>query len=595
MAVHTSSTASTAHVLEDIGGDIHGPMPGFIRKYFDRFVSHSPVATAESHPPCSVPLSPDSFPEKFSILSQEELVGARCTWHTANVTSSHIGTTHLLTPSHKFDPLAKHYWLDVQVVGQVCRGSSAGYQAGLIELCGHAQKVFASQPTRLFLHAFYVHELVVELWVFDRSGLYSSEVLKLGADDAQITSILRSYRLMTDQELGINDVVKHDDGGNFITLGNGSAPSPTRLYLQEQPVSLRQALVGMGTVCYKARSPDSDRWDFVVKFKWRWARSQREDEVLLLAGEKHVSNVASLVYYKESVSTADLRSGLRWGPYRRLVTTAEPSTAPQEPGREKGSPDRPRGQKLGSDLKGIAAATEETEMSLRNRIFTCIVLSPAGRPLYTFKTALELLQVFRDAVTGHRSLLQSAGLLHRDVSMGNVIIVDHDQASDAPRGILIDLDSAARLADIPQRSGEIIGTRPFMAIGVLEGRPHTYRHDLEAFLYLFLYTIIANRSDSTPPASKLREWGRRDVAFDDLAAVKMSDMQEDGFASILDEFPREFDSLRSVAGSMQQVLFAPDVDGSLWTGTDSSPAAVDKLYDGMIGVLESGISSVSGV
>ncbi|KAL8398699.1 hypothetical protein RB596_006017 [Gaeumannomyces avenae] len=124
-------------------------------------------------------------------------------------------------------------------------------------------------------------------------------------------------------------------------------------------------------------------------------------------------------------------------------------------------------------------------MWLRNRIFTCVVLSPAGRPLHTFKTATELLQVLRDAVTAHRSLLQTASVLHQDVSMGNVVIADNE-ASGTSRGILIDLDSAVRLADMPQAPGTIVATRPFMAIDVLKGRLRTHRHDLEAFLYLLL-------------------------------------------------------------------------------------------------------------
>ncbi|EJT71162.1 hypothetical protein GGTG_10422 [Gaeumannomyces tritici R3-111a-1] len=299
---------------------------------------------------------------------------------------------------------------------------------------------------------------VVEFWVFDRSGLYSSEPLEPDTDAAQIASILRSYRLMTDGDLGTNDIIKHDDGGDFITL-DGSSPSPARLYLHEEPLSQRQTLVGVGTVCYKARSPDSNRWDYVFKFKWRWMRNQREDGLLLLTGEKHVPNVVSLVYYKELVSTADLRSELRWGPYRRLVTPDKSSNKPQDLGAEKQQKDR-----LAGDTKGIAAVTEETDMWLRNRIFTCVVLSPAGRPLHRFKTATELLQVLRDAVTAHRSLLQTAGVLHQDVSMGNVVIADNE-ASGTSRGILIDLDSAVRLADMPQAPGTIVGTRPFMAIG----------------------------------------------------------------------------------------------------------------------------------
>ncbi|KAL8366623.1 hypothetical protein RB595_010472 [Gaeumannomyces hyphopodioides] len=493
MSVHTSGTTTT-DVLRDIGSNIHGQIPRFTRKYFDQF---NPCLPAASHPSCSTPLSPDSFPEWFSVLSPEDLEGSRGAWHTISATPPRPDTAYLLAHSPSFDPRAEHCWGDVQVVGLVCREASTSYQAGL-EIFTHARKVFASQPTRLFFHYFYIHESAAELWAFDRSGLYSSEPLELGNDAAQIASILRSHRLMADNNLGKNDIIKHDDGGDFITLDNGSSLSPTTLYLDEQPISLRQALVGVGTVCYKARSPDSNRWDYVVKFKWRRARDRREDEILLLTEEKHVPNVVSLVCYKGFVSTAELRSGLRWGDYRRLVTHEQPNGEPQNDQVEK--------HKLGSGIKGIAAATEETDTCLRNRIFTCIVLSPAGRPLHTFKTATELLQVFCDAATAHR-FLHTASVLHQNVSMGNVVITD-DEASGTSRGILIDFDTAVRLADVSQTPGDIIGTRPFMAIGVLQGMPHTYRHDLEAFLYLFLYAIIANRTDSPPPTSKLRKWAQ---------------------------------------------------------------------------------------
>ena len=122
------------------------------------------------------------------------------------------------------------------------------------------------------------------------------------------------------------------------------------------------------------------------------------------------------------------------------------------------------------------------------RVFTCLILSPAGRPLRTFKTLLELLQVLREAVKGHRSLFQQAKIVHQDVSAENIIITDAQSKGD-PKGIMIDLDVAMNLVIGTRTKGEVTGTRPFMTIGILRKRPHTYRHDLESFLHVFLWTI----------------------------------------------------------------------------------------------------------
>lgn len=62
-------------------------------------------------------------------------------------------------------------WTDVLVVGEFCQDESDMHQAGLLQLCGHARAVFACQPARLFLHGFYMCGGMMELWVFDRSGM----------------------------------------------------------------------------------------------------------------------------------------------------------------------------------------------------------------------------------------------------------------------------------------------------------------------------------------------------------------------------------------------------------------------------------------
>lgn len=171
------------------------------------------------------------------------------------------------------------------------------------------------------------------------------------------------------------------------------------------------------------------------------------------------------------------------------------------------------------------------------------VLSPLGRRLSTFQTREELLQALRDAIKGHRSLLQNARILHRDFSADNIVIVD-DTSLNTPKGVLIDLDSALDLEVGPNRR-QITGTRAFMSIGILRKRSHTYRHDLESFLYVFLSTVIANRNLDLPGDSKLHDWSRG--TWGDSARKKAHFMEKRKFTYILGEFPEEHETLKPLA------------------------------------------------
>jgi len=68
-----------------------------------------------------------------------------------------------------------------------------------------------------------------------------------------------------------------------------------------------------------------------------------------------------------------------------------------------------------------------------NRIHCCLVVSPAGRPLHAYRSVRELLEALRDAVAGHRSLLEDGKILHRDVSENNIIITE-SAAKEALKG-----------------------------------------------------------------------------------------------------------------------------------------------------------------
>ncbi|TWU79075.1 hypothetical protein ED733_008649 [Metarhizium rileyi] len=351
--------------------------------------------------------------------------------------------------------------------------------------------------------------------------------------------------------------------GSYIMIHSEEMPSARKIYLESEPVASRQDLVGTGTTCYRVRMSESRRWSSILKFKWRWARERPENELLELAKKNCVWGAVSLDYYKELERTANLRRGLRWGAQRKFTSLPSPET-------HRGVEEQ-RG-KVDYNADGCSDYTEETSNFFQNRILTCTITSPAGRPLHTFQSLTELLQVFRDAVICHRSLYHDAKILHQDISSGNMIILD-GQGEGKPKGILIDLDSAIQLTE---------GSKT---------ERHTYRHDLESFLYVFLWTVISSHAENPPETSKLRRWSDGD--WDELAVRKCLDMDQDSFRDILTEFTPEFYPLKSLAESLRQILF-PLKDGVIWTGTHSSPEAVDKLYDGMMHAFEGAIASEGG-
>ncbi|KAG5742870.1 hypothetical protein H9Q70_014412 [Fusarium xylarioides] len=583
-------------ILDNIDGRMHGPMSGFIKKYFGNFQYVRQDASLEIQTAggvsgrCAVPSaapSPDNFLQWFSNYVSRELDGARGSWHisSGDVAPEHEsadgGARLLLTMPTSPASNVQTRWDHVQVVGQFYHRGCICYQDGLLRLCRSAHQVFASQPTRLFLHGFYIRGSLIELWAFDRSGLYCSDVFDVRKDFIQFLSIILSYQRMTDQDLGKISIIETDKGGSYIILDSVLMPSLGKLYLESQPIASREGLVGTGTTCYRARMPDSNRWNYVLKFKWRWARERPEDELLKLVKAKRVWGAVSLDYYKEVESTANLRRGLRWGTHRKFVRAQSPE--------KHASVDEQR-QHVACSANRLVDYTEETDNLFQNRILACIVTSPVGRSLHTFQSLTELLQVFRDAIKCHRSLCYDAKILHQDISPGNMIILD-GQDEGKPKGILIDLDSAIELAEGSGTELGITGTRPFMAIGVLKGEYHTYRHDLESFLYVFLWTIITNHTENPPETSKLRRWSNGD--WNELAVRKSLDMDQDNFQNILEEFTSEFHSLKPLAESLRQILF-PLRDGVIWTGSDGSPEAVDKLYDGMIRAFEEAIGSEGG-
>lgn len=223
----------------------------------------------------------------------------------------------------------------------------------------------------------------------------------------------------------------------------------------------------------------------------------------------------------------------------------------------------------------------------QNLILSCLVVAPLGQPIQKFNYKLQLLEALRDAIKGHRDLYNK-GILHQDVSIWNVMIVTASGPGD-PKGTLIDLDMAAKLEDVLPDGRSSVGIPLFMAIEVLIYKRHTYRHDLESFLYVLLWMSITDRSDGLPEESMMKQWTKEGDSDDQLAALKHYDMAEEHFETMLHDFDPEFHDIKILARAFHGIIFPTLEDGSLVVGTKSDASSADEMYQAIIDVFNGAI------
>lgn len=314
--------------------------------------------------------------------------------------------------------------------------------------------------------------------MFDRSGAYSSERLVLAQTPDLLIQALAGYAYMSDEEAGFNTFVKHTGLGHESYV---KFDDQNQFYLQPELIAAADYVVGPGTTCYAASTSTTETPDTVIKFSWREEQESTEISLLQRARERNAWGVVQLVAHQDLVTTFDLRKGLQF---------PQPVT---------------------------------------NRTFSCIASAPLGRPIRQFANIPELLEVLRDVVRVLQSLYIDARILHRDVAIKNLIITPQHSANES-KGVLIDFNATLDLDNV-RPIEPMVGSDGFMAIGILSGQRHTYRHDLESLFYVFLWIAIANKRlcdeanetlNMLPKTSRLWNWCSMD--FGGVGKFKAADI-----------------------------------------------------------------------
>ncbi|KAI9808740.1 MAG: hypothetical protein M1825_003892 [Sarcosagium campestre] len=521
----------------------------------------------------------------------------------------------------------EHDWKDVCVIGEVKR-STWPLKKILLQLARYMRDAFTAQPTRRFIHGFFLHGSTMELWVFDRSGPYSSGEFDIHEEPERFIEAIVGYTMMDDEELGLDIFTEQENTGRSIAIPREAATKDDRMQLDEAPFVRQRAVVCRGTTCF--RSSDGAN---VVKFSWTSDKRRPEADHLRLALERGVEGIARIIGYRRIGSIAELRSGLsfqsrhvfrdgnaststssqiRPPPGRPSGPTSSKRSRPgDEPGSRKKS--RSDGQRSGlSQQYEPEKAPGEPASSLyevdkgrySNRVFGCLAIAPAGRALSEFSqtpvpsklvpSAIgQLLSALRDAIRAHRSLYLKGNILHRDISENNIIVTRPDESGGFV-GMLIDLDLAKVLGSGRSGARHQTGTMEFMAIEVLLGVDHTYRHDLESFFYVLIWLCarrgwhLCGRPGGRPKESVLAGW--YSGSLKSIARSKEGYMHFEVFEDILDEFPTAFGAVKHLCRELRGILFPVLDNGALFKGTRPGPP--EELYDAIIQAFDGAIKDI---
>ncbi|CAD6501340.1 BgTH12-01592, partial [Blumeria graminis f. sp. triticale] len=431
----------------------------------------------------------------------------------------------------------KPEWEDVKVVAEFAKQSdTSARKAKFTQLSRYVREIFCAQPLRRFVHCFFL-KTKFELWVFDRTGAYSSDLKSIVSEKEMFVRAISSYLLMSDEELSLDLSISKVGDNLFVTI-NGINGDPTiQFKIDPEPIVRPQRLITRVDFLKVALPVPS-----VVKYI-------TSDEVYRTS--EHLGNLDFT-----DADAWNLKTEILIIP--RATYLMQPTVSPWD----------------------------------RDRKLIRIAITPCGQPLKTSKTTLEFIVGIRDVILGHRRLCDR-GILHGDISEGNIVLTS-PTAADKPKGMLIDLDHSIGLIESLKKDDELslTGTMKFMAIERLQVAvkkeptiQRTIRHDLESFFYVFLVGCIEYEVVPESKSSNLDSWCTKDIASNYKSKVGHIGVFE---VLVLYEFTPSFLGLKDLARSLRTILFG--ANGQNYT----TPYDCSSMYEEIIGAFNETIQQITG-
>jgi hypothetical protein len=489
---------------------------------------------------------------------------------------------------------SKCHWNQILVPGELKSNPAADIPSEVhLDIGRYAREVLAAQDNRRFVLCFTLCGPLMRIWVFDRLGGIASDQFDINKDGLRFVSTILGFLWMSEEELGFDPTIMTAKGQRFIEIEREGITE--RLILDGQAMNRARCIVGRATTCWKAHREGDPDTLLVVKDSWQYPERDDEGRLLREATGQGAVHVARY-YHHETVRVRDadddVRNNIRKGlditkatnyqqhrSYHTLgastsITGRSSSIAgAKRPSHEIDAPSPP------NKRPRSASPIKRSTNTPPNRVHRRIILRDYGTPIYEAGSREALLGALADCIEGHESLRRKAGLLHRDISLNNLMIGEDD------RGFLIDLD----LAINEQRIGASgakgkTGTWAFMAIGALQGEQHSFMHDLESFFWvLFWICIHFDGPTKNRVVPRFDKWNYVDTdeRAEDLAGIKLIVVarEEMFMKTTATYFTQYYQPLAPLMNSLRKVVFPGDKP---WKRQD------ERLYSRMGEILRKG-------
>ncbi|KAJ3538890.1 hypothetical protein NMY22_g4984 [Coprinellus aureogranulatus] len=336
------------------------------------------------------------------------------------------------------------------------------------------RQIFIQQPNRHFSRSLLVTEKVFRLIHFDRSGVYVTKLSDIHKDASLFVQFAAGLMSPDERVLGLDTSVQWTIDQTLcrkvagtITLSDTSGSETYELDMNEPPF-VRPGIRGRGTVGWPARDPTTGE---AVLVKDSWHTDSRHSECEFLLKAKGIPGIVEILDHEDYCA----------------------ETAQYRP--------------TGFD-------NEE----FRNRFKPRLVLKRYGEPIWFFRSRLRLLLALRDVLVGTSRELFERGIIHRDISMLNILL----GAPDSREGNRADPQMVHThfhwMAFITESKAQ--GTRRYQSISVLKAPslkpfpPQDYHDDLESLFYVYCHLVfgfeqpgVKNKEES----DLLGDWDSGDV------------------------------------------------------------------------------------
>ncbi|KAJ2761265.1 hypothetical protein H4S06_001292 [Coemansia sp. BCRC 34490] len=414
------------------------------------------------------------------------------------------------------------------------------------QLFRYTKEIYATQHNRRFAWGMIMCNTIVNACVFEPNYAAASENMDLAtaAGRKDLIRLFVNWSFCDSCKLGYDPAISYDDSSQCLVI----QPEPTAgnpamaLYSREVLVCAEQ-MFGRHTRCFavsankppppdpgdKQRKPHQQmKCDTIVKDSWVEAPEDPAEDTRDEA--RHLSVITERLQNVNSVG----------GMYPRLrddcksgrVHLADPVTGNLY-------------EDTSNTVLGDAVWSQLGKTSTALHVFKRIYMNDIGTPIKYARNVQELIIVAADVMRCHWQIVKECSILHRDVSLSNMLVCRDDDGS--VHGMLIDFDHAVDIdATEGSRHAERTGTLQFMSVNNL-ARSHprqTALDDWESMLYILCWAgtygwSSQTRRDNTGRLGQptlLKSW-YTGLSHEELAEAKRNILHsEDLFNQVIMQF-----------------------------------------------------------